>query len=134
MAWEAVAQELEDMDSLDGFKTYFDSTWMRGQFSLPLWNYYSYDGPRTNNRLEGWHNRLKRIVKKPHPNIYELIDVFKREQAASEVTLQQLETGANPPPWKKKYRQLEQRVERIKEKMSAGQMSISKYLDAILDI
>ena len=85
---------------------------------------------RTNNRLEGWHNRLKRIVKKPHPNIYELIDVFKREQAASEVTLQQLETGANPPP-RKKYRQLEQRVERIKEKMSAGQMSISEYLDTI---
>ena len=131
VAWEAVAQELEDMDNLDGFKTYFDSTWMRGQFSLPLWNYYSYDGPRTNNCLEGWHNRLKRMVKKPHPNIYKLIDVFKREQAASEVTLQQLETGANPPPRKKKYRQLEQRVERIKEKMSAGQMSISEYLDAI---
>ena len=55
----------------------------------------------------------------------------KREQAASEVTLQQLETGANPPPWKKKYRQLKQRVERVKEKMSAGKMSISEYFDAI---
>ena len=103
---------------------------MRGQYSLPLWNYYSYDGPRTNNRLEGSHNRLKRIVKKPHPNIYELSDVSKREQAATEVTYQQLDTGANPPPWKK-YRQLDQRVQRIKDGMSAGQISISKYLDAI---
>ena len=67
---------------------------MRGQYSLLLWNYYSYDGSHTNSRLEGWHNRLKRIVKKPHPNIYELIDVFKGEQAATEVTCQQLETGA----------------------------------------
>ena len=47
------------------------------------------------------------------------------------MTLKQLETGANPPPWKKKYRQLEQRVELIKEKMSAGQMLISEYLDSI---
>ena len=54
-----------------------------------------------------------------------------REQAHSEVTLQQLDTGGIPPPRKKMYRQLEQRVERIKEKMSAGQMSISEYLDAI---
>ena len=104
---------------------------MRGQYSLPLWNYYSYDGSPTNRRLEGWHNRLKRIVKKPHPNIYELIDVFKREQAATEVTCQQLDTGANPPLRKKKYRQLDQRVQRIKDRMSAGQVSISEHLDAI---
>ena len=47
-----------------------------------------------------------------------LIDVFKREQAATEVTCQQLETGAIPPPWKK-YRQVEQRVQWIKDRMSA---------------
>ena len=54
---------------------YFRKTWMRGQFPLPMWNYFSYDGPRTNNRLEGWHSKLKKIAKKPHPNIFELIDV-----------------------------------------------------------
>ena len=47
------------------------------------------------------------------------------------VTYQQLDTGANPPPWKKKYRQVEQRVQHIKDRMSAGQVSISEYLDAI---
>ena len=96
-----------------------------GQYSLLLWNYYSYDGSPTNSHLEGWHNRLKRIVKKSHPNIYELIDVFKREQAATEVTCQQLETGVILPPWKK-YRQLEQRVQRIKDRMSAGPTSFNK--------
>ena len=46
---------------------------------------------------------------------------------------EKVETGAISLPQKKKYiaRQLEQRVEQIKEKMSAGQVSISKYLDAI---
>ena len=45
-----------------------------------MWNFYNYDGPCTNNCLERWHNWLKRIVKKPHQNIYEIIHVFKREQ------------------------------------------------------
>ena len=46
---------------------------------------------------------------------------------------EKVETGAISLLQKKKYiaRQLEQRVEQIKEKMSAGQVSISKYLDAI---
>ena len=101
---------------------------MRGQYSLLLWNYYSYDGSHINSRLEGSHNRLKRTVKKPHPNVYELIDVFNREQAATEVTCQQLETGAIPPPWKKKY---VERVQQIKDRISAGQVSISEYLDTI---
>ena len=32
---------------------------------------------------------------------------------------------------KKKYRQLNQKVQRIKDRMAAGQVSICKYLDAI---
>ena len=37
-----VAQELEAMNNLNNFKTYFDSTWMRGWYSLPHWNCCSY--------------------------------------------------------------------------------------------
>lgn len=80
-------------------KVYFESTWLTGQFLLPLWILFLQWAKH--NLLEGWHNRLKQIVKKPHPYIYKLINVFKREQAATEVTLQQLDTGANAPPRKK---------------------------------
>ena len=34
---------------------------------------YDFDGPRTNNHVEGWH----------HPNIYKLIEVSQREEAAT---------------------------------------------------
>ena len=104
-AWDGIKDELDTID--EDFCEYFRKTWMRGQFPLAMWNYFSYDGPRTNNRLEGWHSKLKKIVKKPHPNIFELIDVFKREQAANEVTIIQLATGANPPPRKRKYRAID---------------------------
>ena len=42
-----------------------------------------FQGPRTNNNVEGWHSRLKKVVGKPHPNLYEIIDVFKREEAST---------------------------------------------------
>ena len=48
------------------------------------------------------HKRGTIEVKKPRSNIYELIDVFKREQAATEATYQQLETGVIPPECKTK--------------------------------
>ena len=32
----------------------------------------------SNNYLEGWHNKLKRIARKAHPNVFE---IFKQEQS-----------------------------------------------------
>ena len=36
-----------------------------------LWNVYETDSgsPRTNNHVEGWHNKLKRVARKAHPNV-----------------------------------------------------------------
>ena len=42
------------------------------------------------NHLEGWHNRLKRILRKAHPNLLELL---KKKQTASEVVIEQLAGG-----------------------------------------
>ena len=47
-----------------------------------------------NNHVEGWHSRLKKVVGKPHPNIYEIIDVFKREEVSTKVKMYMLEAGA----------------------------------------
>jgi len=42
------------------------------------WSYFNFKGPRTNNFVEGWHSRLNKVVGKPHPNIYEIIDIFAK--------------------------------------------------------
>ena len=42
------------------------------------WNYFNFKGPRTNNYVEGRHSRLNKVVGKPHPNIYEIIDIFTK--------------------------------------------------------
>jgi len=73
-------------------------------------------------QLEQWCSRLERT----HQSSYELIDDFKGEQAVTEVTLQQLDTGANPPP-RKSYRQLDKRVERVNE-ISTGSCVTRIYI------
>ena len=66
---------------VDELVAYFESTWISGQYRFRQWNYFDFQGPRTNNNVEGWHSRLKKVVGKPHPNLYEIIYVFKREEA-----------------------------------------------------
>ena len=67
-------------------------------------------------------------MKKPHSNIYELIDVFKREQAATEATYQQLETGVIPPECRRKSTGNWSRgFSRKNDRLSAGQVSIREY-------
>ena len=48
-----------------------------------MWNVYQSDSFKTNNHLEGWHNRLKRLVGKAHPNVYEFVEVIQKEQTAT---------------------------------------------------
>ena len=69
------------------------ATWLDGHFAPRTWNYHQHEGPTTNNHLVGWHNHLKSAVRKAHPNLYEFVEIVQREQAATKVTIQQLEGG-----------------------------------------
>ena len=62
------------------FINYFEDTWLVSQFPPVLWNVFNNDAhnPKTNNHVKGWHNKLKRITRKAHPNIYEIVTIFKQ--------------------------------------------------------
>ena len=78
------------------------------------------DESRTNNSLEGWHNKVKKIVGKSHLNIFEMVELFKLEQASTEVGLRQLMTGGalrSVPP---KQRNKERRLKKSQEKFDNG--------------
>lgn len=77
IAWDVTQQDLEEYNGLEDFSEYFSSMWIKGNYSIQLWKYFLYDGPRTNNRLEGWYSGLKGVIKKPHSNIYKLLHTFK---------------------------------------------------------
>ena len=54
---------------------------------------------------------MKRIARKAQPNLYEVLELFQREQAATEVTIQQSEAGG---VCKAKRRKVVQQEEKIK--------------------
>ena len=101
---------------------------MNGQFRLRMWNYYAHSGPRTNNHLEGWHNRMKGIARKAHPNLYEVLELFQREQAATEVTIQQLEAGGVRKAKRRKVVQREEKIKSLQHEPTTGERKINSYL------
>ena len=79
MAWGGLLANMPSGQAYDDFVTYFEGTWLNGNFSLSQWNVYMMDGPRSNNNLEGWHSRV--------------VELFKTEQSNMEASILQLASG-----------------------------------------
>ena len=100
LAWQAIKFAVLQLPciQIQEFIRYFEDTWLVGNYPLIMWNVYRSDGFRTNNHLEGCHNRLKRLVEKAHPNIYKFVEAIRKEHTVTEsVFVLQLEAGARPP-------------------------------------
>ena len=77
-------------------------------------------GPRTNNRLEGWHYRLNQLARKAHPNMFETIELIKNEQASTEIQTIQLTAGDSLDP-KGKAVEHDEQVKKLAAEFSNGQ-------------
>ncbi|XP_071145035.1 uncharacterized protein [Mytilus edulis] len=117
-------------DACTKLTDYIVLTWLEGRYPQPTWNHHQTEGPRTNNHLEGWHNKLKKRVKIAHPNIFEIINVLKKEQAANEVKKVQYAAGGKMRGKAKKYREIEERFATLKESLHNGTKDYIQYGDA----
>jgi len=59
------------------------------------------------------------VVGKAHPNLVEIIEVMEKEQASSEIKLQQLEMGGRA------------RISMLSGRFKDGEYSLSDYPDAL---
>ena len=103
------------------------------QVQFKQWNYFDFDGPRTNNHVEGWHTRLKKVVGKPHPNVFELIEVIKKEEATTRMKMSLYESGAKEPPSRRKGREKEREKNPdspSEVQFNGGNISIDEYLES----
>ncbi|KRX74745.1 hypothetical protein T06_7740 [Trichinella sp. T6] len=64
---------------------YFRQEWMADE-RLPLWNVHNVN-IRTNNHLEGWHNRLNRKAGKSHNGLYELLQLLIAKQGVMDTLI-----------------------------------------------
>ncbi|XP_071080618.1 uncharacterized protein [Haliotis cracherodii] len=101
------------------------------RFPLPLWNHHETEGPRTNNSLEGFHCRLNQSLPHCHPNIFRFIEVIRRIEHAERSRLVQVNFGAAPPSRKRVYREIDNRIIRLKDHLRLGQKTPVQFLDAV---
>jgi hypothetical protein len=86
--------ETEKPSKYQEVETYLDyifKTWIGdeeegilSEFKHELWNHYD-NKIRTNNHLEGFHSKLKRLVKSPKPHIFKIINVIKHQEELTRI-------------------------------------------------
>ena len=116
------------LQRIEEFVEYFESTWLVGSFPLQMWNVHENQDYRTNNHLEGWHKRLKNLVGKAHPNIYEFVEVIKKEQTATEILLVQLGAGARVPKRSAQAITTDRKIKELKKRFAENSISLDEYL------
>ena len=89
------------------------------------------EGPKTNNHVEGWHNKINHAAGKVHLNIFELVELFKTEQANTEVSRAQLAASGAVRNTRKKYCTKQKRLAKIGEKFERGDYTLEEYIDGI---
>ena len=119
LAWQAVKAETPQLPRIQEFTAYYETTWLVGSYPLPLWNVFESGSTRTNNHTEGWHNRLKKVVGKAHPNVFEIVETFKKEQASTEVSTAQLAT------------ERDKKIEELKTRFTANSLTLDEYLSGV---
>ena len=68
------------------------------------------------------------VAGKSHPNIFEVVELFKGEQATTEINLQQLASGEETSTRRRKYCLKEKRIVTI---IDSGDYSLSEYINSL---
>ena len=116
------------MSGIDEFAAYFEGSWLSGNFPPATWNVHDLSSCRTNNHVEGWHSKLKKVVGKAHPNVFEIVRAFKVEQAAVEVAVAQMQAGARPPVRSRAAVEKDKRIEELKRKFGNNEINMDTFL------
>ena len=106
---------------LDYFETNYIGELRRGRrlpplFQHALWNVNTRvhdDLPRSNNHLEGWHNRFSSMFHGAHPPIWDFIESLQRDSALNHMVLGHIAAGAPAPPQKLVYRNVNIRLQAL---------------------
>ena len=135
-----VLQIMEDApvdQRLQQFFDYFVTTYLgvnldaHAIFSAELWNHWDTDWDTTNNRVEGWHNRVNSKQTSKNPNIYKFMIWIREEQDLSEKKVAMLEAGQILVTQKRKFKELKETRLRLKNEFISGERSLISFLDTV---
>lgn len=133
----------ENAKILSNFIEYFEKTWIgvakrgkRGRvaamFEIEMWNHYFSvldDAPRTNNHVEGWHNRLTARAQMNNSTLWKFLDLIISEQSVTDLVHEQSVAGHKIDNKRKKYKDMDARMKNVVEKYK--NRKICDYLSGI---
>ncbi|KRY11505.1 hypothetical protein T12_12847 [Trichinella patagoniensis] len=112
---------------------YFRQEWMTDE-RLLLWNVHNVN-IRTNNHLEGWHNRLNRKAGKSHNGFIELLELLIAEQGVMDTLIQQVLSGnvtvGDLRRVNKVYAQKQRQVAQYTGEYTNGRRTLEQFLEAL---
>ena len=74
---------------------------------------------------------MKRVSRKAHPNLFEVVAILKKEQAASEVAIEQLAGGGRIRSKQRKVVQHEDTIKRLKAEFTNGVRSLDAFVNSL---
>ncbi|KRZ03918.1 hypothetical protein T11_17011 [Trichinella zimbabwensis] len=93
---------------------------------------------KTNNHLEGWHNRLIKKADKSHLRFYELLQLLITEHSAMDTLTGQLRsenaTSGNLRRVSSVYSEKHQRVKQYMGEYMSGRRTLGQFLEALMYI
>jgi hypothetical protein len=127
--WCIIMDQFQHLPSSQDFFDYYTDTWIDESCLFPrrLWNYYDFNGVRTNNGLEGWHHRLNSNIATCTLNVYVVIDEFKKDYAYSMPTIKQMKNKTITPSRRKHYVFRNQRILDLMNRYKEGSLSLDEY-------
>lgn len=119
---------------LNDFVDYFVNTYFEGSYPISLWNHFETEGPRTNNSLEAYNNKLKLHIGVAHPNIYKSIEFFQKQETVSYLKYQNAIANKPPPRRKKLDIGKDNELHIYKKMLREGDINLTGYLRHILHL
>jgi len=108
---------------------YFRQQWL-GKVKPVMWNTHNED-LRTNNDCEGWHVRFNNAIRRHHPNIWQLMNCIREEQASVELLQQQIAAGRAARRCNKKYVSVQRRLQRLQRRYARGALTAIEYITGV---
>ena len=115
---------------IDQFVNYFNETYLLSSiFPIKLWKHYATTGPRTNNHVEGYNNKLKCFVGAAKPNIFKIVSIFKNEETNSDKKFRKAtaDPPSKPPPRDTYYADKDVKLKIFKDLFADGGITLDTY-------
>ena len=74
---------------------------------------------------------MKKVISKPHPNIFAWTEYIQREEAVTKAKIQSFRSGATVPPRRQIMKEKEKWIQTLFDAFNAGGITLNEYLAAV---